>query len=221
MVWAAAFGLRRIGPDGEHVPDRDVEVLPVAPGPLRADPEVLHHVVARLLGVLGEGVGAVGELAGRLEGLRAAEGADQQGKMLLHRAGEGEQPGVVEELALEGQRAGVEEGAHHVVCLLDPRQRLYGRPVRGVLGEQAEVPAGDDAFGAAARQLVEGGHRLGDQGRLAQGDRGQAGAHADLGGLRCRRREQHVQVLVPGLVRGVTPVEAELVGQLDVFQGLL
>ena len=162
-----------------------------------------------------------GELACRLEGLRAAQGADQQGKMLLHRAGEGEQPGVVEELALEGQRSGVEEGAHHVVCLLDPGQRLDARPVRRVLGEQAEVPTGDDALGTAAGQLVERGDRLGNVGRLTQRDRGQAGPHADLGGLRCRRREQHVQVLVPGLIGCVTPVEAEVVSGLDVFQGLL
>ena len=217
MVLGCGLGLRRVGPDGEHVPHRDVEVLPVAPGALRADPHVLDHVVARLGGVLGEGVGAVGDLACHLEGPRAAQGADQHGKMLLHRAGEREQPGVVVELAVEGQRSGVEEGAHHLVGLLHPRHGLHARPVHPVLGEQAEVPDGDDALGPAAGQLVERGHRLGHQGRLTQRDRGQAGTHSDLLGHRRRRGEQHVQVLVPGLVGGVTPVEAEVVSHPDVF----
>ena len=61
---------------------------------------------------------------------------------------------------------------------------------------------------------------LGDQARLAEHDRGDAGTHPDVRGLVRCGGEQQPEVLVPGLVGGVDRVEAELVGELDRLEGL-
>ena len=158
---------------------------------------------------------AVGDLAGDLERPGAAHGAEQQWQPFLNRAGEREQPGVFEELAVEVDGSLVEEGPDHLVRLDRPGQRLGPRPVDVVLREQTEVAAGDDALGAPAGELVERGHRLRDERRLAEHDTGQTRAEADRLGLVGGSGEQQPHVLVPGLVRGVAAVETELVRLLD------
>ncbi|GAA3845074.1 hypothetical protein GCM10022243_09190 [Saccharothrix violaceirubra] len=83
-------------------------------------------------------------------------------------------------LAVVGDRAFVEEGAHHVVRLGDVGQRFGAAPVDPVLGEQAEVPAGDHALRASAGQLVQRRGGLGDERGLPQQDRRQARPEADV-----------------------------------------
>ncbi len=104
--------------------------------------------------------------------------------------------------------------------LLHPGQGPGAGPVDAVLGQQAEVAAGQDAFGAAPGELVEGGEGLGEESRLTQRHRGDARAQADAVGAAGRRGEEEPEVLVPGLVGGVTGVEPELVGEPDRLQGL-
>jgi hypothetical protein len=162
-----------------------VQRAPVLAGALGARPDVPHGVVVRLAGVAEGVVAAVRQLPGRLEGLRPAHRAELQRQPLLHGAGEREQAVVGEELAVVRDRALVEERAHHVQGFLDAGEGPGAGPVDAVLGEQAEVSAGQDAFGAAAGEFVEGGERLGDQGRLAQRHGGDA--RADAGGAAGRR----------------------------------
>src|SRR4029077_14701072 len=128
-------------------------------------------------------------LTGDLEGLRTTHRPDLHRQVLLHWTSEGEQAVVLEELALEGDRALVEEGADHLDGLLDPRQRLGARPLDVVLGEQPEVPARETARAAPAGELVERGRRLGNERRLAENYTGQARSETDVRRVPRRCRE--------------------------------
>ena len=185
------------------------------PALLRPDLDVLDQVLVGLLRVAERVVDAVGDLAGELEGLRAAHRPDHERETLLHRPGEGEEPAVLVELAVEGDRAVVEERAHDVVRLLDPGERLDLRPVDAVLGEQPEVADREDAFRATARELVQGRKRLAEQRRLTEPDPRQARAEVDSLRLVRGRGEQDPEILVPGLVRRIAGVVPELVRLLD------
>ena len=185
---------------------------------LGADLHVLDDVVVPGLVVAQRAVDAVGDLAGELHRLGAAHGADVERQAVLHGPREGEEPGVLVELAVVGDHALVEEGAHDLVRLLDARERLDRLPVDAVLREHAEVAAGDDALRAAAGQLVEGGERLADERRLAEVDAGEVGPEADVLRLVRGGRVQEPEVLVPGLVGRVARVVPVLVGRLDVLE---
>ncbi len=94
------------------------------------------------------------------------------------------------EVAVEGDRAVVQERADDLHPLDGARQRLHLLPVDAVLRQQPEVATGQDDLGPPAGELVERGGGLGDEGRLAQGHGGDAGPQADLRRLVRRRGEQ-------------------------------
>src|SRR5581483_12361465 len=110
------------------------------PGPLRADADVLRGVLHRLARVGQRLVHALRELAGELEGLRTAHRADLDRHSLLDRPRGGEQAAVAVELAVEVDRALVEERPQHVMGLAEPGERARGAVSGPVLLEHPEVP---------------------------------------------------------------------------------
>ena len=82
---------------------------------------------------------AVGDLARELERSRALHRADLQRDALLHRPRRGPQPGVLEEVPLEVDLAVIEERAHHMHRLTQPRERPPLGPIDVVLLHHHEV----------------------------------------------------------------------------------
>jgi hypothetical protein len=100
---------------------------------------VLESILVGPPGVAECVVATVRELTGDLERLRATHGPHLDGQPLLDRPREREQPVVLEELAVEGDGAVVEQCPNDLDALLEARQRLGPRPVDVVLGQQAEI----------------------------------------------------------------------------------
>ena len=163
---------------------------------------------------------SVGDLAGQLHRLGATHRAHLQRQVFLHRTGCRRHPGVAVEVALEVDRALVEDRSHHLMRLAQPGDRTSSTPLDAVLLEHRDVADPEHDLGAPAAQLIERGSELSDIGRLPHVDRRHAGAESDpLGALR-RGGEQKPGVLVVDLVGAVTPVVAEPIRERDRVQKL-
>ena len=107
--------------------------------PLGAGAEVFESILVGPSGVAECVVATVRKLTGDLERLRATHRPHLDGQVLLDRPCEREQSVILEELAIERDRAVVEQCPYYLDALLDPGQRLGPRPVDAVLGQQAKV----------------------------------------------------------------------------------
>ena len=163
----------------------------------------------------------VGDLAGQLHRLGATHRADLQWQVLLDGPGRGRDSGVAVEVALEVDRALVEEGAHDVVGLAQASDRSCPAPLDAVLLEHRDVADPEHDLGPAVAELVERGCELSDVGRLPHVDRRDAGAEADPLGALGEGGEQQPGILVVDLVGAVAGVVAEPVGQRSRIEQLL
>ena len=141
--------------------------------------EGMDDEAQRIGGVRGGGVDAVGELACELHGFRSAHRAHLQRDALLHRPRCSGDTRVAEEVALEVDRALVEQGADHVDGFAQACDRARPAPLDPVLLERGEVADPQDHLGSAAAQLIERAGKLGDIGRIAQVDGGDTGTETD------------------------------------------
>jgi hypothetical protein len=136
-----------------------------------------------------------------------------------------EEPGVGVELALEVDRALVEEGAKDVMRLAQPSDRLHPLQPNAVLLQHREVPGREDELGPAVGELVERGDLLRDDGRILEDHVRDLGSHPESGGTARGGRKERPHVLVVRLVGAVAAPEPELVHELDgrerLLQGLL
>ncbi|MEA2495403.1 MAG: hypothetical protein QOJ29_3314 [Thermoleophilaceae bacterium] len=163
---------------------------------------------------------AVGDLARQLHRLGAAHRADLQRQVFLDWTGCRRHAGVAVEVALEVDRALVENRPHHLVSLAKPGDRPGSTPLDAVLLEHRDVADAEDDLGTPAAQLVECRCELSDVGRLPHIDRRHARPEPDP--LRALRggSEQEPCVLVVDLVGAVARVIAKLVRKLDRSQKL-
>ena len=184
--------------------------------PLGAGAEVLEAVLVGLVGCSPARDGSRRRTHRRPRTTSAAHGADLDRQAILDRTGEREQPLVGEELTVEGDRAVVEQGPDDVDALLDPGQRLGVRPVdrrTARAGRSCRIRARPRRDRSVSSSRVAAACAMSVGSRNTTPDRlGPNRMFVRV--LRCGR-EQQPQVLVPGLVGGVAPVEAQFVGQLD------
>ena len=209
---SGAAGRVRIVRHGRRERDAEVELGQVAPGFLRADPDVVDQERQRLVRERAGGVDAVGDLAGQAQHQRPAHRAQQQ----RHAAGDGprngEHPAVPEELAVELGRAGVEQRAHRPMRLTQPAHRVELGRVAPELLQHREIANRERGGGAATRELVERRQLLRDQQRVAQRHVRDARRQADAAGLARRGRQERPGIAVVDLVDAEDRVDGGLVG---------
>ena len=122
---------------------------------------------------------------------------------------------------MEVDRAFVEQRPNHAMGLTQPGDGASPVPLDPVLLERGEIPDTQDHLGPAAAQLVEGGGKLSDRGRIPQIDGGDTRTEADPFGAARGGREHHPGVLVVDLVGAVAGVVAKRVRSLGRCKELL
>ena len=93
---------------------------------------------------------AIGNLTGQLHRLWATHGAYLQRQVFLHWAGCRRHAGVAVEVALEVDRALVEDRSHHLVRLAQAGDRTGSTPLDAVLLEHRDIADAEDDLGAPA-----------------------------------------------------------------------